>query len=162
MYGFPLTLYVLARVFRVDLAFGSGNLWSALLGAGEAAMLAGMTIGYAFVVIGLLLLVRGWRAVYRAAREDRLATGDVYALVRHPQYTGIFLALFGEGVVHWPTLLSVGLFPVIVLAYVRLARREEERLAARFGDEYSAYRARVPMFVPRWRSLGALRAPRPR
>ena len=53
--------------------------------------------------------------------------------------------------VHWPTLFSVGLFPVIVLVYTWLARREEKQMLARFGDEYRAYQRRVPMFLPGWR-----------
>jgi protein-S-isoprenylcysteine O-methyltransferase Ste14 len=76
--------------------------------------------------------------------------------VRHPQYTGLFLGLFGEGIVHWPTLFSVGLFPVIVIAYAVLARREERRMVEQFGEVYRAYQRRVPMFLPlrgQWRQL---------
>lgn len=51
---------------------------------------------------------------------------------------------------HWPTLFSVGLFPLIVLAYYRLARHEERHMLAEFGDTYRAYQRRVPMFIPRW------------
>ena len=51
---------------------------------------------------------------------------------------------------HWPTLFSVGLFPVIVLAYVLLARSEERRMVEQFGEAYVAYQRRVPMFIPRW------------
>ncbi|WP_246007549.1 methyltransferase family protein [Halomonas nitroreducens] len=61
-----------------------------------------------------------------------LVTSGLYALVRHPQYRGLFIALFGEGVVHWPTLFSVGLFPVIVLACTWLAHREKRQMLARF------------------------------
>jgi protein-S-isoprenylcysteine O-methyltransferase Ste14 len=80
----------------------------------------------------------------------------LYGFVRHPQYTGLFVALFGEGVVHWPTIFSVALFPIIVLAYTLLARREEQHMLAQFGEEYRAYQRRVPMFVPgkgQWRAL---------
>ncbi len=38
---------------------------------------------------------------------------------------------------------------VLPLIYYRLARREEREAEAQFGDAYRAYRARVPMFVPR-------------
>ena len=150
MYGFPLTLYLLARWFGLDIA-ASGNLWSSLFGAGETWMLLAMLIGYAFVFAGLGLVARGWRAVYRARKEGRLVTTGVYGVVRHPQYTGIFLALFGEGVVHWPTMFSVGLFPIIVFAYWRLAVKEEREMVARFGEEYRVYQRQVPMFLPRWR-----------
>ena len=156
MYGFPLTLYLLARVLPIDTEFTSGNLWSNLLGYGETGMVIAMMVGLAFVVVGIYLLVQGWRIVYRATRDKRLATGGVYSIVRHPQYTGIFLALFGEGIVHWPTVFSVALFPVIVLSYVLLAKKEERQMLAQYGDEYRAYRDRVPMFLPRradWRRL---------
>ena len=162
MYGFPLTLYLLARFFDLDLApAASGNLWSSLLGIGETGMFVSMLLGYAFVVLGILLVTEGWRELYHAHRAGRLANDRLYGFVRHPQYTGIFLALFGEGVVHWPTLFSVVLFPVIVVAYVLLARKEERMMVAKFGEEYLDYRRRVPAFFPRpgdWRRLGRLLA----
>jgi protein-S-isoprenylcysteine O-methyltransferase Ste14 len=73
---------------------------------------------------GLGIFIQGWRELYRAHQQNRLATEGLYGVVRHPQYTGLFIGLFGEGIVHWPTLFSVGLFPIIVLAYSLLARRE--------------------------------------
>lgn len=94
--------------------------------------------------------------LYRARQQNRLATEGLHGVVRHPQYMGLLIALFGEGVVHWPTLFSVGLFPVIVLAYSRLARKEEQRMVEQFGEEFRAYQRRVPMFLPRrgqWRQL---------
>jgi len=47
-------------------------------------------------------------------------------------------------------------FPVIVLAYVLLARREERQMLERFGEQYRAYRRRVPMFFPRPGQRGRL------
>ena len=114
-----------------------------------------MLLGGVFTVVGLMLSIRGWVQVYRASQEDRLATEGVYGLVRHPQYTGIMLAVFGQ-IVRWPTIITLLLFPVIVFAYVHLARREESVLSARFGEAYPAYRRRLPMFFPRrqdWRGL---------
>ena len=111
-------------------------------------MPASMTVGYTVVVSGVMLLIAGWRQVYRANTKERIATGGPYALMRHPQYTGIFLALFGEGVVHWPTLFSLTAFPIIVIAYSLLARKEEQQMMKKFGDKYRAYQQRVPMFLP--------------
>jgi len=150
MYGFPLTIYLLVRFFGLDSEYVSANLWSSLVGLGETGMLISMLLGYGLAFTGIGIFIQGWRQVYKARREGLLVTGGLYALVRHPQYTGLFIALFGEGVVHWPTLFSAGLFPVIVLAYVWLAHREEKQMLARFGDAYRAYRHRVPMFIPRW------------
>ncbi len=113
-------------------------------------MFVSMLLGYAIAFLGIGVFIQGWRQVYRARKEDRLVTGGLYAYVRHPQYTGLFIALFGEGAVHWPTLFSVGLFPVIVLVYVWLAYREEAQMIDWFGDAYRTYQRQVPMFVPRW------------
>lgn len=156
MYGFPLTIYLLARFFGLDKHNLNANLWSSLLGIGETGMMISMLLGYAFLFVGIGLFIQGWRELYRAHRQGRLATTGLYALVRHPQYTGLFIGLFGEGVVHWPTLFSVGLFPVIVLVYFLLARSEEKRVVEQFGKEYRAYQRQVPMFFPRmgqWRQL---------
>lgn len=149
MYGFPLTIYLLARFFGLDVEWtAGGNLWAQVFGSPMAHLVA-MVLGYAIVFLGAALVAEGWRAIHRARREGRLAIEGVYARIRHPQYTGLFLILFGEGIVHWPTLLSVVGFPVIVAAYVLLARREERQMLQTFGDEYRQYQRRVPMFIPR-------------
>lgn len=154
MYGFPLTIYLMVRFFGLDSANLNASLWSSLLGVGELGMLISMILGYALLFVGIGVFAQGWRELYRAQKEKRLATSGLYALVRHPQYTGLFIGLFGEGVVHWPTLFSVALFPLIVLVYWLLARSEEERELEEFGDEYRAYRRRVPMFIPRFGQWG--------
>ena len=107
-----------------------------------------MLLGGVFIVSGLVLLIVGWREVYRARREGRMTSGGLYALMRHPQYAGIMLAVFGQ-IVHWPTVFTVALFPVIVFVYVRLARKEEKAMLDRFGQPYQDYMERVPMFFPR-------------
>ena len=156
MYGFPLTIYLLSRYFGLDRPNLNASLWSTLLGLGETGMMIAMLLGYAFVFLGIGIFFQGWRQVHRARQQNRLVTDGLYRFVRHPQYTGLFIALFGEGIVHWPTLFSVGLFPIIVFAYVRLAKKEEQRVLKEFGEKYQAYQQRVPMFIPRrkdWREF---------
>ncbi|MCZ4314688.1 isoprenylcysteine carboxylmethyltransferase family protein [Comamonadaceae bacterium G21597-S1] len=156
MYGFPLTIYLMVRFFGLDGANLNASLWSTALGVGELGMMIAMVLGYALLFVGIGLFIQGWRELYRARQQNRLVTDGLYALVRHPQYTGLFLGLFGEGVVHWPTVFSVAIFPVIVLAYYLLARSEEKKVLAQFGDEYRAYQRRVPMFIPRLNQWGRL------
>jgi methanethiol S-methyltransferase len=149
MYGFPLTIYFLARFFGLDIALtGGSNLWAQLFGT-PAAHVVAMVVGYAIVFAGATLVADGWRRIHRARREERLVTDGVYARVRHPQYSGLFLIVFGEGIVHWPTIVSVVAFPIIVAAYTLLARKEERTMVETFGGEYRAYQRRVPMFIPR-------------
>lgn len=154
MYGFPVTIYLLARFFDLDVPglFWEGNLWANLFGT-DLAMVVSMAVGYSIAAVGLLLLIAGWRGIYNARKEGRLATDGPYQLVRHPQYLGIFLFIFGEGVVHWPTVLSLIAFPLVVLAYVLLARNEEKQVLEEFGEEYRRYRQHVRAFIPHWQAV---------
>jgi len=156
MYGFPLTIYLLVRFFGLDNVDLNASLWSTLLGMGELGMLISMVLGYALLFIGIGIFIQGWRELYRARQQNRLITTGLYRYVRHPQYAGLFLGLFGEGIVHWPTLFSVAIFPLIVIAYYYLARSEERKVIEQFGDEYREYQAYVPMFIPltgQWRQF---------
>lgn len=150
MYGFPLTIYLLTAFFDFDIPWlhFKGHLWSSLLGIGEEWAMIEMIVGFAFVFAGLSLIIRGWKQIYEVRKEDRLVTDGLYRNMRHPQYTGIFLAIFGQ-IIHWPTIPTILLFPFIVLAYLHLARKEEQLMLVRFGDEYSIYMKRVPMFFPK-------------
>lgn len=150
MYGFPLTIYLLVRFFGLDRDGVSTNLWSTLVGFGETGMFVSMVFGYAVAFVGIGLFAQGWRQVYQARKDDRLVTDGLYRYVRHPQYTGLFIAMFGEGVIHWPTIFSVGLFPVVVVVFTWLARREEQDMIDTFGEDYRTYQRKVPMFIPRW------------
>ncbi|WP_454727811.1 MULTISPECIES: methyltransferase family protein [Cupriavidus] len=157
MYGFPLTIYLLTGFLGLDIprTAYTGHLWATLLGYGPTGAIVEMLLGGVFILLGVVLLIHGWTAVYRASREGRMAQEGPYGVVRHPQYTGILLAVFGQ-IVHWPTLITVMLFPLIVLVYVRLARKEENDMIRRFGVAYEEYRHRVPMFFPgrgHWKQL---------
>ena len=146
----------MVRFFGIDSPDLNANLWSSFLGIGESGMMLSMILGYALLFVGIGLFIQGWRELFRARQQNRLVTTGLYRFVRHPQYTGLFLGLFGEGVVHWPTIFSIGIFPVIIIAYYLLARSEEKKVIAQFGDDYREYQERVPMFIPRrgqWQDL---------
>lgn len=157
MYGFPVTLYALTRLFGLDVQgqVWRGNLWAQLTGS-EATMVVTMIVGYAISILGILLVIRGWRQLYRGTKKGRLVTDGAYAFVRHPQYLGLFMAVFGEGIVHWPTIFSLAAFPLIVVAYALLARQEERQMTEEHGNAYLGYRRRVPMFLPLPEAWGKL------
>lgn len=149
MYGFPLTIYLLSGFLGLDIPWlhQSGHLWATLFGWGHTGAMLEMLVGYAIVFFGISLLIEGWREVYFATQANRLAISGLYGLVRHPQYTGIFLAIFGQ-LIHWPTIPTLVLFPIVVWAYYRLAKKEEQEMVEKFGIEYLNYKNSVPMFFP--------------
>lgn len=157
MYGFPLTIYLLTGWLGLDIPWvhESGHLWATLFGWGVLGTMVEMLVGYALVFAGISILIESWREVYVATKEGKLATDKLYAVVRHPQYTGIFLAVFGQ-LIHWPTVPTLALFPVIVWAYYRLSLREEHKMIQEFGSSYESYQRNVPMFFPKkgeWKKL---------
>ena len=154
MYGFPLTIYFLSgwlqsRYPGVDwLSHDAGHLLEELFGwranphFGPFHMLSIALIGG-----GFLLIAAAWRVLYEAQQHGALATTGPYSYVRHPQYDGFILIMFGF-LLQWPTILTLAMFPVLVWMYVRLARQEERDALATFGNAYANYAARVPGFFP--------------
>ena len=155
MYGFPLTIYMLSgwlqsRYPNVDwLSHDSGHLFEMMFGWKANPHFGPFHI-LSFVLIGggFMLISASWRVLYEAQRQKALATTGPYAYVRHPQYAGFILVMFGF-LLQWPTLLTLAMFPVLVWMYVRLARSEELEALSTFGDSYRRYAARVPGFIPR-------------
>jgi protein-S-isoprenylcysteine O-methyltransferase Ste14 len=68
--------------------------------------------------------------------------------VRHPQYVGFILVMFGF-LLQWPTILTLAMFPVLTVMYVRLARTEEQDVRTAFGGVYDQYASEVPGFLPK-------------
>jgi protein-S-isoprenylcysteine O-methyltransferase Ste14 len=48
----------------------------------------------------------------------------------------------------WPTIPTLVMFPILVIVYVRLAKREEKMAIAEFGDEYRHYMDVTPAWIP--------------
>lgn len=155
MYGFPLTIYLLSgwlasRFPDVDfLSHDAGHLLEVMFGwRSNPHMGPFHLLSILFIFAGFTLLAAAWRVLYAAQRARRLATTGPYAQVRHPQYMAFVLIMLGF-LLQWPTLLTLAMFPVLVLMYGRLARTEEAEMLAQFGDEYRRYASRTPAFLPR-------------
>lgn len=162
MYGFPLTIFLLsgwlqARAPGLDImSHEAGHLWSTVFGLkGNPHFGVLHILSSALLVGGFWMLASAWPVLYRAQKERRLATTGMYGRVRHPQYVGFILIMLGF-LLQWPTILTLAMFPVLVVMYVRLALSEERQAAQDFGSEWSDYAARTPRFLPRF---GAQREP---
>ena len=65
----------------------------------------------------------------------KLATTGAYGRVRHPQYDGFILIMLGF-MLQWPTILTLAMFPILVVMYRRLARAEERDVHKMFGVQW--------------------------
>ena len=164
MYGFPLTIYFLSgwlqsRYPGIDwFSHDAGHLLEMLFGwkanphAGPFHILSFVFIGGGFVLISA-----AWKVLYDAQQQRMLATAGPYNCVRHPQYVGFILVMFGF-LLQWPTILTLGMFPVLTVMYIRLARTEEVDARVAFGDAYASYAAEVPGFIPKLSRLFSLKS----
>jgi len=159
MYGFPLTIYFLSgwlqsRYPDVDwFSHDAGHLLEMMFGwktnphAGPFHILS-----FVFIGGGFILISAAWKVLYDAQKTGSLATTGPYSYVRHPQYVGFILVMLGF-LLQWPTILTLAMFPVLTVMYVRLARTEENDARVAFGDAYERYAAEVPGFIPRLRRI---------
>jgi len=163
MYGFPLTIYLLSgwlgqKFPQLDLfTHESGHLWHTLFGwQGNPHLDPFHIVSYLLIGGGFWILSSAWPVLYRAQQEHQLATTGVYARLRHPQYVG-FIAIMAGFLFQWPTLITLVMFPVLFVMYVRLALGEEKEAVAEFGSVYTDYVFTTPRWIPKWRPARNLR-----
>ncbi len=119
-----------------------------------------LALGALFYFPGLALWLWGWRTLGEMFNvssgfgaqlydDQRLITRGPFAVVRHPMYLGLLIAAFGAIMVYqtWTTVFVTLNF----LGLVVRARREEQILAAEFGEQWEAYCRNVPAWIPRFR-----------
>ena len=158
MYGFPLTIYLLlpwlAKHFPgIDfLSHDAGHLLETMVGLKIDPHFGPFHIASNILIVaGFILLSSSWQVLYRAQRTHTLAVAGPYARIRHPQYLGFVVIMFGF-LMQWPTLITLVMFPILVAVYARLAHTAAGWALQEFGDEYRRYTARTPAFMPRLKS----------
>ena len=154
MYGFPLSIFLMSGWLQTKypsldlMSHNSGHLWSTLLGEKGDPHFGSLHIAsYVFLGFGFYLLSSAWNVLYHAQRRNALATSGPYARIRHPQYVAFVLILLGF-LLQWPTLLTLLMFPILLVMYGRLAVTEEAEMRKQFGADFDAYATRTPRFLP--------------
>lgn len=154
MYGFPLTIYLLSGWLMhqypdIELfARGTGRLWQTLFQFRSGfSFYSFFVVSNLFIWGGIALLIWSWRKLYQAQVQKKLATEGPYSAIRHPQYLAFVLVMLGF-LIQWPTIPTLVMFPILILTYRQLAKREERETEKLFGEKYQAYRDQTPAFFP--------------
>jgi protein-S-isoprenylcysteine O-methyltransferase Ste14 len=117
-----------------------GYIWA---GIGAALVLAGLL----FTVWARIHLGKNWSGVITIKEGHELIASGPYSVVRHPIYTGLLLAAFGQAVSEgqWVRLIAVG---IIFAGFWRKLKIEERWMRQQFGSAYETYSQRVSALIP--------------
>jgi protein-S-isoprenylcysteine O-methyltransferase Ste14 len=115
--------------------------------------------GLVLVALGLALVAWTVALFARIGRgtlapwdpTSRLVVAGPYRHVRNPMISGVLAVLLGEAAVFASVPLLLWFAAVFLVNAVYFPLVEEPGLRRRFGDEYEAYRANVPRWIPRRR-----------
>jgi protein-S-isoprenylcysteine O-methyltransferase Ste14 len=131
----PQTRFLSAPVMPDDTLFGIIGVVLALAGVG-------------FAIWARLALGANWSGLVVTTKEghELVQTGP-YAIVRHPIYTGILLAMIGTALTRGILAGYIGVAAGLVAIMIRI-NIEEQLMSERFGDAYQAYRRRARKLVP--------------
>jgi protein-S-isoprenylcysteine O-methyltransferase Ste14 len=119
------------------------------VGYGGAYALTGvMLVGLSLSWWARIYLGRLWSSAITRKEDHRIVDTGPYALVRHPIYTGLIIAILATAIAEARVSALVGAALIIFGIWLK-ARSEERFLMVELGAEvYGSYRSRVPMLVP--------------
>lgn len=111
---------------------------------------AGVAVQVGFIMLAVWArrhLGRNWSAEVRVGEGHQLVRTGPYAYLRHPIYTAMLGMFLGTAIASSQYHALFGL-AVLVAAYLRKTRLEEQIMTQTFGDEYDAYRRETRALVP--------------
>ncbi len=149
MYGFPLTMYVFMGIFGYNNILSLEFLLIRVMGQDLFNVVFHyyvFPVSKIIIGIGILLVIFGWKQIHDG--KGHLVTTGLYAYVRHPQYLGFLLITLGMNVM-WLTIITLAMWPILVVVYYKLAKTEEKDAETEFGEEFRKYKRRVPGWIPR-------------
>ena len=137
-----------------------GTVWDASRSALNMLLWLGFAAGWAIILLSTFLLnhfelfglQQAWFHVQgRTAAKPQMRQPLFYRYVRHPLYSGFFLAFWSTPHMTYSHLLLAGGLSVYMLIAIRY---EERDLVSLFGSDYDDYRQSAGMLTPRLRRRG--------
>ncbi|QYK04966.1 methyltransferase family protein [Shewanella zhangzhouensis] len=139
---YPLFL-MLGLAATAGISLLDGEPW---LSANRLLLLVGVTLGTAGTLLLLAaagLFRRVGTTVDPTKSPDALVTHGIYSLTRNPMYLGMLLLLAAEVCLLGRPLTLLSPLCFFVLMNTQRIPAEEAMVAARFGDAFTEYKARV-------------------
>ena len=142
-----VTLAGAVLLFESSRRIGGFRLWWASEAVQWALVLVALA-GFAFTWWARLHLGALWSSSVTRKADHRVVDTGPYAIVRHPIYTGILVAVFASAAMIATPDAFAGALAMTAGFWIK-ARLEESFLSEELGeDAYQSYRRRVPMLLP--------------
>ncbi len=132
--------------WRVRAGYAPALLYLVLAEPRPGSLLLGAAVAFSG------LAIRAWAAGH-LFKHQRLATSGPYRHTQNPLYFGSALLVVGFLIAgrcwgRWSWLVSVLALGYFAVFYFVVMRREAGELRVLYGENYAAYAAAVPLFLP--------------
>jgi protein-S-isoprenylcysteine O-methyltransferase Ste14 len=144
-YSWVLIQALLLALYGLALAFGASASWGVWRWLGAPLVAIGAWVGLA----ALRMHGRKLTPLPEPNPALGLQRTGVYAVIRHPMYTGLLLSAFGLAILAQKPLAIAAAGALTV--FFNLKAREEERRLRRCYPDYADYQRATGRFLPRWR-----------
>ncbi|MFX0041922.1 MAG: methyltransferase family protein [Candidatus Hodarchaeota archaeon] len=96
----------------------------------------------------ITFIILSHRALFKSHQPpDSLITSGILRYVRNPMYFGILL-IYVAFITLSISLISIGLFIIVILIYNWMVNFEENILENMFGNQFLEYKTKVPKWIP--------------
>lgn len=136
-----------AVALGLNFATGTGRMEWMPFGTAEQILFVVALAGLGLTWWARLHLGTLWSGTVTRKAHHRIVKTGPYAIVRHPIYSGLSVALIATALLR-PGWLGIAGAALIIASFVVKYRLEERFLMQELGPEYIAYRKHVPALVP--------------
>jgi protein-S-isoprenylcysteine O-methyltransferase Ste14 len=147
--GIAILIISLVQIPSVGREMAGINLGHTILGSTAIRLAAfGLAIcGMLFALWARITIGRNWGVPMSLRENHELVTSGPYAWVRHPIYSGLWLAMAGSGLFYLATFFTF-IALLLTIYYIIAAFREERTMLETFPQQYPQYQKQTKMFIP--------------
>ena len=145
---FCIVLFLILVSFSLDKFFGFPEFLPKNLG---------IAISLPFLIAGSILWLWSAGRFFKTKGTPvpinpppKLVTDGSYAYTRNPMMTGLFMVMAGIGIFFGSITLTFIMTPLFVfMSILEFKYIEEPELTKRFGTQYTEYKKKTPIIIPR-------------
>jgi protein-S-isoprenylcysteine O-methyltransferase Ste14 len=140
----------LAFFLTILVAYGIHQIWPLEVGSYTAVFYVGVVfaaVGLAIALSAVIGLRKARTSVEPWKPTSSILQSGIYGYSRNPIYAAFSIVTIGIGCILNSLWIILSLLPGSLVVYLIAIKKEEQYLAAKFGDEYLAYKSKVRRWI---------------